>query len=248
MSKSQPLKRAPREATVEDLLVFTHIPKCGGTTFLNIMRQVYGEDRVLWDGDPVWQDFQNQKIEPKALWRYRAVSGHFCYGLHLMFKARPVYVSLVRDPIERCASAIRFIQSNRDHYLHPLFIDKSLDDSLDMLIELGELRLIGRQCEFIGNYDNFEMAKQKIDNDYFVVSLVDRFDDFITLLRCLVFKQDLTYNIANETVKDPGVVFSNKSVKKIRTIASNDFKLCDYVAEKFERDWGYLISQCKRSS
>jgi hypothetical protein len=224
------------------IIIHTHIPRTAGTSFVNLLKLQYGNEAVLYDGDPVWQKFDSLELNSKDLLRYKAVSGHFCYGIHLKFSKCPLYIATVRDPIDRTASAIRFIRENKDHYLNPILGGLNYDQSLSALIELKEFRLIGRQCEFLSQLDDFTHARRVIDKSYYMVAPVERYADLITLLECFIFKAKA--RVANENVSNKSTEeFSFSSLANIRDIAMNDFLLVEYVRKSFAEKYDYLLNK-----
>ena len=226
----------------DNILYHIHIPKCGGTTLAGILKDHYGECSTLDGMSPLWEDFLLNKLEFHQLQQIKAVSGHVVYGVHNRFVGTPIYIALVRDPIERCISAIKFIHNTAEHYLYPEIIGKSLDDSFETLLRLGEYRLLSRQCEFICSADNFEIAKKIIEEKYFLVAPLDRFDDFIKIISAFILRKRVIYPIINKNYKyKTDDYLSDSSINIIYDIASEDFKLLEYVCNSFEEQWGFFL-------
>lgn len=81
----------------EDVVCFLHIPRTAGTTFISIVDSF----------------FDNNSIYPKQLWhellargetdfsKFRLFRGHFGYGIHHLLEKKPVYLTILRNPLER---------------------------------------------------------------------------------------------------------------------------------------------------
>lgn len=223
-------------------IFFVHIPKCGGTTITKLFVDYFGEEYTLYEG----QDNFHQILESRnknILKKFKFVSGHFCYGIHELFEQKPIYISIVREPISRALSAIKFIKSNQYHYLYPLLKDLSVDDCLKRLINLGETRLYSNQCEMIGGKQSFDEIKPIIDDFYFVIAPFDRIDDFITILEVFFFKSSVKRLYLNKSKGQ--YQFSNESIELIKELSKEDFKLYDYVSIKFSNEWDYFLKQLK---
>lgn len=232
----------------DSILYFVHIPKCAGTTFTDILVNFFGEGNTLYEGTDHWirfLKFINYEIKYLDLKHIRSVSGHFVFGLHLRIEGTPIYVSLVRNPIERCMSSIKFIQSDKDHYLHSQLFGMDVNSAFEALVALGEFRLIGRQCEFICGADSFELARHTIANEYFLVAPIARFDDFVKILSLLFFRKQINYLHKNKTQYVTQDSFSPSVCEAIHEIARDDFKLLNYVEQQFEDNWGYFCSNFK---
>ncbi len=102
---SEPTARPRRRA---DMRFFFFMPKtAGGAIATGIRTNV----RVQWPLDPYYPS-------PKALappssdqiW----LGGHTAYGLHVIYNAEPVYMTILREPVERLISEFFY------HHRHPL--------------------------------------------------------------------------------------------------------------------------------
>jgi hypothetical protein len=106
-------RRVPTESIVRprqraDMRFFFFMPKtAGGAIATGIRANV----RAQWPLDPYYPS-------PKALappssdqiW----LGGHTAYGLHLIYNAEPVYMTILREPVERLISEFFY------HHRHPL--------------------------------------------------------------------------------------------------------------------------------
>jgi len=94
----------------DDILYFLHIPKTAGISFYNVVANYF---------DP--KDLRPNKNDPhfnpktkKAFSRYRFFRGHFGYGIYKSLPKKPVYITILRNPIERVLS--QFGQSQSSQY------------------------------------------------------------------------------------------------------------------------------------
>ena len=87
--------------------LFMHIPKTAGTTFRSIVDEQYGFQNVLtYYNQNSTQLLDNLdatlQLSPPD---YRALIGHFQYGVHAALTRPSKYVTFLRDPVERAASS-----------------------------------------------------------------------------------------------------------------------------------------------
>lgn len=90
----------PYELTADDQLVFLHLAKTAGTTFVFILEQFFAPGEIC---PAYWLD-EILKIPYEELTKYRLFRGHFHYDLHTLLPKKPVYITILRDPIERIIS------------------------------------------------------------------------------------------------------------------------------------------------
>ncbi|MGI0027629.1 MAG: sulfotransferase family 2 domain-containing protein [Nitrosopumilaceae archaeon] len=86
-------------------LYFLHIPKTAGTTIISIIDNYFNSDSIL--PEEVWNHLL--KNFPSDFTKYRLIRGHFGYGIHRLFPTKPIYMTMLRDPIERTISSYHHI-------------------------------------------------------------------------------------------------------------------------------------------
>jgi len=96
----------------DDILYFLHIPKAAGMTFASIVEEHFDHESIfpgnLWD--------QLMPKLPINFSKYRLIRGHFGYGIRQLFPKKPVYVTMLRNPIERCISWYEFTCNEAEKY------------------------------------------------------------------------------------------------------------------------------------
>lgn len=101
---------------MEDLILFTHIPKTSGTSLLKeLIEPNLAPDRIFRNGNI-------KKIVPALHKNYQLISGHFAYGLHFFSPQKVKYITFLREPTERAISFYYFVQQGKDNPVtrHPL--------------------------------------------------------------------------------------------------------------------------------
>ena len=188
------------------LLVFVHIPKTGGTTVVSALAHKFPADAMhkimmrgmSWTapGHALWPNFliSRSKIrrlksalkDPHAL---RVIHGHFDLSLRSVLPADASLVTLLRDPVER-------VISHYCHYLrlttdpaHELAARSSVTDwvSRSGLVEMDNgqtRRLAGAMKVPIGGVSSrtLDKAKANLAQEFSVVGLTERFEEFQILL------------------------------------------------------------------
>ena len=101
---------------MEDLILFTHIPKTSGTSLLKeLIEPNLSPNTIYYQGNI-------KKIVPALYKNYQLVSGHFSYGMHLFSPRKVKYITFLREPVERAISFYYFVQQGGDDPAtrHPL--------------------------------------------------------------------------------------------------------------------------------
>lgn len=106
-------------------LVFIHIPRSGGSTLTNLLDLHFANDqilkanllhgeqgRILGIAGHTGEHFELDH----PLSRYRLITGHSNFGdVDAIVKA-PVYMTMLRDPLQRVVSLYRYWKSHRLDY------------------------------------------------------------------------------------------------------------------------------------
>ena len=119
--------------------------------------------------------------------KYKVVGGHFPFGLSKNIRGEKVYITTVRNPVERTISLFRYIQRRKCHHLHGLAMKKCLDEMLresnvfknqvsNLLIKyLSDVNLDGRRIASVEQVLNTLLSENFYVSDVRNInSLLDR--------------------------------------------------------------------------
>jgi len=102
------------DLTDHDQLYFLHIPKTAGISFKTLLASHFEPDRVF----PSYFIDDVVVTSPEKLANYQLLAGHFLYSFHLLLPRMPLYLTLLRDPIERSLSQYAHVKRDPHHSLH----------------------------------------------------------------------------------------------------------------------------------
>jgi hypothetical protein len=206
-------------------LIFMHIPKCGGTTLVSVLKRVVPEGRRFHVGD----DIAGSRMVLAALpdserLRIDLLYGHLSYGWHEHLLPRQArYFTIVRDPVTRVMSHYNFVRSRKWHYLHSHVVDAKMtvadyvESGVTTEVNNGQVRQIsgiedivqapyGRSEIGYGDHHGalLERAWENIERHFLLVGLLERFDESMRRLRRLTGLRFGKYRAKN--VVDPALV------------------------------------------
>jgi hypothetical protein len=175
--------------SVDEKLIFLHIPKTAGTSLRQVIEKEYPGNACLYLYYPApYQPNVIKEIQAN-LPTAKALFGHFSFGIHQVLGIQGQYIAFLRHPIERVISLYNH------HARHPQaayyeMIQRGLS-LLDMLQNQitpetnNHITRIIACCGLPGMLDDTRVLEQALDNiekHFCFVGLVERFAQSVTLL------------------------------------------------------------------
>jgi hypothetical protein len=174
---------------MRDLVFYTHIPKTAGTSFYNTLIAPNFADGQSLVGPTLRTIAGRLRPEHAIAW------GHFPYGLHRLAGRNPIYITMLREPIDRAISYYYFVKDQDPaRYVHP---DRKYAESLGLaeFYRLGRFRNVmtryladwaflkagGHVPTALWGGAALAMARRHLERRYRCFGLLERFDDSVAL-------------------------------------------------------------------
>jgi len=227
-----------------ETLIFLHIPKVGGITLSKILERHYSRAQTLtFDaGDDQKTRFEAIPAAQRA--RYRLIKGHFYFGLHHLVPGPSVYITLLRNPIERVLSFYHYARSDADHYLYDVLTTTGLDLKGPLSQDLS-LEICNEQTRMLAGEEwedpqrpvtraALERAQRNLRTHFRVVGLTEEFDASMLLLHQTFGWRPPRYVKENVTKSKPDGTFPDPETRKLLEEANRfDLELYEYARELF---------------
>lgn len=109
------MKLIQRDENIENLskkkvILFIHIPKTAGTSFHTIMRNIFGDERVLRIINP-HAEIENASLDlmKSDLSVFSCITGHIPRYIFNEYEHKIQFFTMLRDPVDRVFSLYRFL-------------------------------------------------------------------------------------------------------------------------------------------
>jgi len=212
---------------LEDLLVFMHIPKTGGTTLREIIQRQYEPNKV-WTFGTIYQ-FREElsEMSEKRIKQIRCLQGHACFGeVHQPFNRAYNYLTMLRDPIERMLSLYCRHGGAQGLSLKE-FITKT---DFEFATKNTQTRYASAEAP-----PNLEIAKENLEKHFAVVGITEMFVESIFLMKKELGWVDIDYtkkNISQDRLSLDEI--SQEVIEFIRENNELDNELYNYAKSRLE--------------
>ncbi|HSW07424.1 class I SAM-dependent methyltransferase [Aquabacterium sp.] len=175
------LFRSLQKVDDDALFVHVHVPRTGGTSLRLLLSKTFGSERCLMNYAGEIDQCTTQQLS-----RICCVSGHVEYGMHRHFARAPLYLTVLRHPIDRYRSTYATFLGNPKSPYHEaacrLDINAFLREALDSDVPGLRRQLHNLQCRLVCGEPSFGRAREFIDERYFLAAPFPRLADMVHLL------------------------------------------------------------------
>lgn len=207
----------PHAMKSSDRIVFIHIPKTAGTSIRKYFVDLLGSEAVGWLGI----HFSMPDLQlGVGFEKYKVIGGHFTRrgALHLPFEK--VFVSTIREPVDRAVSYYNFIQNSAEH---PLRTSLTGDFATDLLGIFGS-EISQQQCHYLGWDPTAHSVRAAIADGRTGIATIDHVNEFLVHLTRLMGLEavDIPFeNIGQHTQID----ITPSTLTMLKNILSEDMHL-----------------------
>jgi len=231
-------------------LIFVHIPKAAGSTLNHILESQYalGESYATCSTPrhPEGDLNRFEALSEAQLARIRLLNGHMGYGLHRYLPRPAVYVTFLREPVERVISHYSF---ERTLPASPVYAylqngEMNLKEYVRYYAEAAEMDNLQTRM-IAGNWhkrgfgpctpEMLEQARRNLKEEFAVVGLAEQFDASYLLLKRYFGWRSVPFRWRNKTRKRlQRDQLSAAELEYIRQHNRFDLELYTYAQQLFE--------------
>ncbi|MBA3558730.1 MAG: polyhydroxyalkanoic acid system family protein [Gemmatimonadaceae bacterium] len=222
-------------------VLFLHIPKAGGTTLGEFIYnqcssstnggEPVGDAGVLFlsygfirEPDTSAPEYIRPSLRRPDL---RAVIGHFSYGIHEFVEGPSIYVTLLRNPVDRVLSLYHFLEAERQTSIEEFVAHPSIKE-----VDNDQTRRIAGVDPAVGGCTNAMLLKamENMRRHFAVAGVIERLDETLILLRRKLAwtREVISYPRNVNSSKPPVSLLSQDVVEAILNRNELDAKLHQY--------------------
>lgn len=229
-----------------DTLIFLHFPKTGGSTLRTIIeRQFVGKS--TYSRYREWERPESLVRVPIATRReLKLLYGHIGFGWHRFLPQGSVYVTMLRNPVDRVISEYYYLNTRKDlPFFNMLGRGITIEEYMRRNLNKDSTNLQTRWIageEFLPHpYSSKELlalARENLENHFLWVGLTERFDESLLLLQ-QVFKWRWVYYMKTNVtrVRPRRESLQKRAIEIIQEMNQADIQLYNYMEANFSSLW-----------
>ena len=156
-------------------IVILHIPKTAGTSLRKLVQKNYKKEECFFvytknSRFRTVDDFMQLGEEKKA--RLKIVMGHLPFNPSLYAGMNPVYVTILRNPVERVISYYNHVMTRKDGWTaRNVSLLKYLEESEDLQLWNHQTRILSGLNEVVVDGSHLEAAIRNIETHFIFTGL-----------------------------------------------------------------------------
>jgi hypothetical protein len=226
-------------------VIFMHLHRTGGTTFLKLLDSIYDPDQTYTiDG----KRFRESAIEFSQLpedqrEKYRLIKGHLLWGFHRFCPNETTYITILRHPLERAISQYRWHLRPECVYSIPpdTTIEEFLESGRFISADNGMTRFIaGMDQEHVAygkcSQEMLDLAKNNFGRYFLAFGLTEYYDESLILFKKILGWQKFPlYQKKNVHHQKPvNSKLSSRENEVLLRYNHYDIELYEYARQLFE--------------
>ena len=220
-------------------IVILHIPKTAGTSLRKLVQRNYkkGECFFVYEKKSRFttiEEFTNLEQEERK--KLKIVMGHLPCNPLCYSGMEPIYVTIMRKPVERVISYYNHIMTRKDGWVsNNVSLMKYLDESGDQQVSNHQTRIISGLGGIPITDDHLRTALHNLETSFLFTGLSEEYSESVRRLAALLNWTDVTIYRENQSRVKSGINYYSKyEIQKILELNQYDMELYNFVRARFD--------------
>jgi len=201
----------------DDVVIFLHLPKCGGTTLNRLIEWEYNPLEIF-SIDPSFFRWSYARLSRTPIARFRRIrvfKGHMPFGLHQRLPRAATYITVLREPVDRAISSYYYARSYKLDPYHRIASRLSLEEYIratrNSNVQTKLVAGLSHDYDFLSGEcteQMLETAKRNLAEHFSLIGLTERFDESLVLAKILFgwqIRQYANFNVTRARPKKEAV-------------------------------------------
>lgn len=236
-----------------DSIIFTHIPKCGGTSFrqyfnASAISSGINKDQIYIPGfnglknESNFDQLNKEQLDALTRQKLLVIAAHCKYNVHREYSLsiqRPFYYTVLRDPVQRFISHYNYFYFSLGYRdLMGVTLNDLSDEQFNFIARLiGDLQVRYlanfKYPKILGSENMLKLAKYNLEYEYGCFGLLDFAADSIELLRAsgIPWIKFSSTDLPQRNIGKASYKISEKVLSRIREANKLDVNLYKFANE-----------------
>jgi len=173
------------EFNPNNLTIFFHMPKTGGSSMADLLSAIYGDRYKRMSSKELAYLFENHS----PVTDIQAVLGHYSLADKFYYHIKqPInHLTVFREPVDRVVSHYYFLRKERSHHQHNIAMKYTLKEifETDRAIELGVSNRQVRMMSSVGFATKpriaLALAKENVSRLFTFIGLYENYNEFVQI-------------------------------------------------------------------
>jgi hypothetical protein len=215
-----------------DFLLFLHAQRTGGSALRHVIANAWSRDELYCT--QFVENFEHWNVVPEeTLKRFKGFAGHSNFS-EREFSRRLRMVTILRHPVFRTVSLYYYVRGRENHALHEAARSLTLADFYRSVRPEKKTYFDNVMCRRICGKPNYKMARERIENDFWMVGMSEYLGEFVdALLERLGKPAQETPDLGSDMDKYQEEIADSSLVAEIFENNVADAKLFAYMNEAY---------------
>lgn len=224
----------------DDILIHLHIPKTGGVSLTKTLQKQFELGKCINNPHISLPELTHTALAP-----YKLISGHFTYNIQDVISGNPIFVTMLRHPIDRIISFYHFVRSKPNNNFYFIANQTSFEEFIEFDNIAIEWHVQNQMTAMLCGYDfrsqrptedDLLLAKERLKQMPFL-GLTEFFEESMRLLHyTFQWGHDFQVLHKNATVMRPSrQQISDVTTRRILDDNQLDLELYNYALSLFHQ-------------